>query len=120
MATELWRASNPHTGTECILHTSNWENHAERRSLIVGHEDSARQTAEDPDFALQDANGVLFKYRRGFLAGAHRALWLVVVEASDADGVCTVRTVYFSDRIRNYPVVYSRRPPIGRARNGRR
>lgn len=120
MPKELWRARNAYTRTECILHESNWDKHAARRPAIVGCEEAVRQTVEDPDFVLEDAHGVLYKYRSRHGCRKYRGLLLLVVEAGDADKLRSVRTMYFTKRIKEVPLVYAKRLPFGRRHGGRR
>ncbi len=114
MPVEMWRARNPSTDTECVLHESNWAKHSTKRPLILGQDDAARQTVEDPDFVLKDADSVLYKYRKGHGQGENQNLWLVVVETGDVDGTHTVRTAYFASHAPKIPAIYIKRVLIGR------
>lgn len=96
---EMWRTRNGCTETDAYLHRVNWERHVVKRSEIEGLQEAARQTVEDPDFAIQDAGGVVFKYRMGFGSGKRRHLWLRVIEAPDGRGAHVVKTVYFTREI---------------------
>ena len=106
MAVELWRTTNPSTQKQSYLHESNWESHAAKRVEIREHLQSVRQTVEDPDFALQDERGVIFKYRKGFGKGKFARLWLAVVEQADADDAHYVKTAYFTSHIMEHTPIY--------------
>ena len=106
MTVELWRTMNPSTDTQSYLHESNWKKHAEKRAEIRAHLQSVRQTVEDPDFALQDDKGVLYKYKKGFGVGALTGLWLVVIEKADAEGSHFVKTMYFTSHVVEHPHIY--------------
>lgn len=109
MAVESWRVHNPCTGTESYLHESNWLTHVEKRPEIHGRLDAARETAADPDFAVRDEQGVVFKYRMGYGAGKTRGLPLLVIEEGDPHGAHYVKTVYFTRDIVDGEVLCLRR-----------
>ena len=96
---ELWRTYNGCTETDSYLHQSNWDRHVVKHSEIEGCEEATKQTVEDPDFAIQGEDGVVFKYRMGFGSGRRRRLWLRVIEAPDGRGAHVVKTVYFTKEI---------------------
>ena len=120
MPVELWRARNPSTDTECILHETNWVEHLAIHPETEGHLEAVRQAVADPDFALRDAHGVLYKYRRDHRPGQHRPRWLQVIEGAGEGGTHTVRTAFFITRIKELPVVYARRITVGGRHDGRR
>ena len=101
MAEELWRTDNPCTGSQSYLHNSNWNSHAEKRPEIQGRLLDVKATVEDPDFAVRDEQGVVYKYRTGFGTGRMTGLRLVVIEGSDAQGAHYVKSVYFTRDIRD-------------------
>ena len=109
MARESWRTDNPCTGTESYLHESNWHSHAKRRPEIAACLKVARETVEDPDFAIQDEHGVVFKYRMGYGIGKTTGLHLLVIEEADTQGAHYVKTVYFTRDIIDGEVLCLRR-----------
>ena len=96
---EMWRTRDGCTETDSYLHKVNWERHVVKHSEIEGCEEAAKQTVEDPDFAIQDKDGVVFKYRMGFGSGKTWRSWLRVIEAPDGRGAHVVKTVYFTRQI---------------------
>ena len=111
MAVESWRTDNPCTGTESYLHESNWLKHVTKRPEIGECLDSARETAADPDFAVRDEHGVIFKYRMGYGSGKTAGCWLRVVEDADPDGAHYVKSVLFASRIMAGEMFCWRRSP---------
>ena len=109
-AVEAWRVDNPCTGTESFLHESNWYAHLTKHPEMDGHLDSARDTASDPDFAIVNDEGTIFKYRRGYGRGRTRGLWLVVVE-KPLQRQHPVKTAYFTTSIRRGVLLCLRRAP---------
>ena len=99
MAIEAWRTYNPCTGTESYLHKSNWDSHASKRPEILGRLGDAKETAEDPDFAIRNSKGVVFKYRKGYGMLKTAGLWLRLTEEEDSQGNYYVKTVYFTREI---------------------
>ena len=96
---ELWRTYNGCTETDSYLHQSNWDKHTLKRPEIRGLEEAVRETVERPDFAVRDAHGAIYKYRRGLGSGKTRALRLVVIEGEDEQGLHFVKTAYFTKDI---------------------
>lgn len=111
MAEELWRTDNPCTSTQSYLHDTNWGSHTLKRPEIIGRLREVRETVEDPDFALRDEQGVVFKYRMGFGQGKLAGLWLLVIEEADSQGDHYIKSVYFTSDIRDYEVLCIRRIP---------
>ena len=96
---EAWRTHDPCTQTDAYLHQTNWDKHASWRTEIQGHQDDARLTAEDPDFAIENDSGTVFKYRKGLGSGKTANLRLLVIEKADSQGSHFVKTVYFTPDI---------------------
>ena len=96
---EMWRAHNGCTETDTYLHEVNWERHVAKRPEIEGLEEVVRETVERPDFAVRDAHGAIYKYRRGLGSGRTRVLRLVVLEGEDEQGAHFVKTSYFTKDI---------------------
>jgi len=89
----------PCTNTESYLHESNWQSHLAKRPELEGHKLSVKATVSDPDFALRDPDGVLFKYRYGHGSGKTTGLWLLVIEGADSLGAYYVKTMCFTGEI---------------------
>lgn len=111
MAVESWRIHNPCTGAESYLHESNWLKHIAKRPEISGCLDGARETVADPDFAVRDEHGVIFKYWMGFGSGKTEGRWLRVVEEADREGAHYVKSVLFTSRITVGEIFCRRRSP---------
>jgi hypothetical protein len=111
LAVELWRTDNSCTSTQSYLHDSNWISHTEKRPEIRGHLQDVKETVEDPDFAVRDEQGVVFKYRMGFGRGKTAKLWLLVIEEEDLHGAHYVKSVYFTPEIKDDEVLCIRRIP---------
>ena len=103
------RTDNPCTGTQVYLHSVNWNKHVEKHPELEGHLSSVRATVEDPDFALQNDEGVVFKYRQGLGTGKVARLRLMVIESPDADGAHYIKTAYFTPDIDDSSVLCVRR-----------
>lgn len=106
--TIAWRTDNPCTQTETYLHTANWASHLRKRPVLSGHATSVRNTVRDPDFAIVNGEGTVFKYSMGWGLGD---LWLVVIEGADPNGAYFVKTMYFTKDIQEGDVLCWRRWP---------
>ena len=109
LAIELWRTDNPCTRTQSYLHESNWARHSLKRVELQGQLGAVRQTVEDPDFALRDDSGVVYKYRMGHGSGSLRRLWLLVIEEADLVESYYVKTAYFTPEVKDYSILCVRR-----------
>lgn len=72
---------------------------ASKRLEIRGRLGDAKETAEDPDFAIRNSKGVVFKYRKGYGMLKTAGLWLRLTEEEDSQGNYYVKTVYFTREI---------------------
>ena len=109
-AVEAWRVENPCTGTESFLHESNWYAHLDKHPELDGHLDSTRDTVSDPDFAIVNDEGTIFKYRRGYGRGRTHGLWLVALE-KPLEREHPVMTAYFTKELVQGSVLCIRRLP---------
>ena len=111
MPRELWRTHNPSTGLQSYLHESNWLKHSLKRPELNGCLDAVLETVEDPDFALRDNSGTVYKYRKDHgLGGKFSGCRLLVIEGADADGKAHhIKTMYFVTRIESHELLYFQR-----------
>ena len=111
---DAWRTFNPATGTESYLDEGNWRRHLAKRPLLQSHLLSVKEVVSDPDFAFEDEEGIIYKYKFGLARGRAERLWLKVIEGPEPSGAHHVRTMYFTaDLPEGYPF-YLQDIPIGR------
>ena len=110
---EILRTNNACTGTLTYLHRSNWVKHVEKRPELLAHLQSVKVVVEGPDFALQNEQGMVFKYRHGLGTGNLARLWLLVIEEPDGKGSHYVKTMYFTPEIKDEHILCLNRIPTG-------